>query len=72
MTVLIGHDGAIRLLAQCDWPLSSLLADRGARAAYRVTTSSAGRLRVEGRQDHHRCLVESTTPVETARLLLGR
>ena len=69
LTVLIGHDGALNLIAHSDWSLDALALNRGAKAAYRITTSG-GRLSVEGRQGPHRCLLESTTPSATARLLL--
>ena len=69
MTVLIGHDGALRLIAHSDWPLESLARERAASAAYRVT-QSAGAVRVEGRQGLQRCLLEAPAPAATARLLL--
>jgi hypothetical protein len=37
MTILIAHDGGIRMFADSDWGLDSLAAHHGARAAYRVT-----------------------------------
>jgi hypothetical protein len=60
MTVLIGRDGGIQMCADSDWPLESLMLDRGARTGYRV--SSRGRsVRVEGREGSRRCLLEGTT-----------
>jgi hypothetical protein len=58
LTVLIGRDGGIQMLSASDWPLDSLLRERGARAAYRVT-SDRQTVRVEGRQDQLRCLLEA-------------
>ncbi len=71
LTVLIGHDGALSLIAQNDWPLDSLAEDRCSRTAYRVSESS-GQLSVEGREGSRRCLLASTNTAATARLLLGR
>jgi hypothetical protein len=60
MTVLIGRDGGIQMCADSDWPLDSLMLDRGARTGYRV--SPRGRsVRVEGREGSRRCLLEGTT-----------
>jgi hypothetical protein len=39
MTILIAHDGGIRMFADSDWGLDSLAAHYGAKAAYRVTAS---------------------------------
>jgi hypothetical protein len=48
------------MCADSDWPLDSLMLDRGARAGYRV--SPRGRsVRVEGREGSRRCLLEGTT-----------
>jgi hypothetical protein len=70
MTVVIGRHGGIRIIAGADWPLDSLNAHYGAKAAYRVTERSA-RIRVEGRGDTGTCLLETVTPRHAARLLLG-
>lgn len=70
MTILIGEDDRISMIADSDWPLDSLALERGAKAAYRVT-GGAGSVRVEGRQGLRRCVMESEDPVRTARLLLG-
>jgi hypothetical protein len=61
MTVLIGQDGGIELCADSDWPLDSLARERGARAAYRVTSRSFG-VRVEGREGLRSCILESRRP----------
>jgi len=66
MTVLIGHDGAIELCADSDWPLESLARERGARSAYRVSSDRRG-VRVEGREGLRTCVLES----RSARLLLA-
>ena len=66
MTVLIGHDGAIQLCADSDWPLESLARERGARSAYRVSSNRGG-VRVEGREGLRTCVLESSRP----QMLLG-
>lgn len=60
MTVLIGRDGGIQMYADSDWPLDSLMLDRGARTGYRVSPRR-GSVRVEGREGLRRCLLEART-----------
>jgi hypothetical protein len=61
MTVLIGRDGSIQMCADSDWPLDSLMLDRGARTGYRVSPRR-GSVRVEGREGLRRCLLEAALP----------
>jgi hypothetical protein len=66
MTVLIGQDGALQLCngSECqgsEWPLEALARERGARAAYRVT-SQGNKVRVEGREGMRTCVLESLRP----------
>jgi hypothetical protein len=70
MTILIGQDGGIHMLADSDWPLDSLARLHGTRSAYRVS-ESRGAVRVEGREGGQRCLLESQSPARVARFLLG-
>ena len=70
MTILVGRDG-IRMIADSEWPLDSLLWHHGADTAYRVT-ERRGSIRVEGREGSRRCLLESNSPARTARALLNR
>jgi hypothetical protein len=56
--VLIGHDGAVQLCVDSDWPLESLARERGARTVYRVR-SHHGAVRVEGREGFRTCVLES-------------
>jgi hypothetical protein len=70
MTILIGQDNGIHMIADSDWPMDSLALDRGAKAAYRITGLD-GRIRVEGREGPRHCVMETTHPARTARLLLG-
>ena len=71
MTILIGQDNAISMIADSDWPLDSLALDRGAKSIYRVSGAADGSIRVEGREGARRCTLESASPAQTARLLLG-
>ncbi len=71
MTILIGQDGAIQLMVDSDWPLDSLALHHGARSAFRVSTQR-GVFKVEGREGARACVLESSTPARTARLMLGR
>ena len=60
MTVLIGRDGGLQMCADSDWPLDSLMLDRGARTGYRVSPRE-GSVRVEGREGLRRCVLEGST-----------
>ena len=60
MTVLIRPDGGIQMCADSDWPLDSLMLDRGARTGYRVSPRR-GSVRVEGREGLRRCVLEGST-----------
>ncbi len=71
VTILIGQDNEICMIADSDWPLDSLVRERGAKSAYRVTGSPNGSVRVEGREGLRRCVMETSSPARTARLLLG-
>src|SRR4029077_9558810 len=70
MTILITHEGGIRMVADSDWPLDSLQAHHGAKMAYRVS-QSASVVRVEGRAGSRTCLFEASKPERAARLLLN-
>jgi len=61
MTVLIARDGAIQMCTDSDWPLDSLMLDRGARTGYRVSPRR-GSVRVEGREGLRRCVLEAALP----------
>jgi len=60
MTVLISRDGGIQMCADSDWPLDTLMLDRGARTGYRVSPRR-GSVRVEGREGMRRCVLEGST-----------
>ena len=70
LTILIGTDGAIRMLADCDWPLDSLSRHHGAKMAYRVREEN-GKLRLDGKSGSATCTLETRTPNSVARQLLG-
>ena len=61
MSILIDPNGAIRIISDSDWPLESLRAHHGARAAYRVT-GGRGSVVVEGRSGSERCVIERSFP----------
>src|SRR5207248_1852653 len=65
MTILIASDGAIRMCAESDWPLDSLMLHHGARAGYRVS-GCGGAVRVEGREGARRCVLETRTTAHVA------
>lgn len=70
MTILIGHEGQIHMIADSDWPLDSLTFEHGAKTAYRVTEDN-GSIRVEGREGFKTFVMESSKPARIARFLLG-
>ena len=70
LSILIGSDGAIRMLMGSDWPLDSLEAHYGARAAYRVSRHE-NQVRVEGKSRNARCLLRSEPESSVARRLLA-
>ncbi len=65
LTILIGSEGGIEMLADSDWPLDRLLAHRGALMAYRVGERS-GTLRVEGRSAGASCLLQAANRAREA------
>ena len=70
MTILIGPQGGIHMLADSDWPLASLEAHHGARTLYRVN-QGRGRVTVEGRSGSRRCHLEMEHSQAVARRLLA-
>lgn len=70
MTILITAEGAIRMVADSDWPLDSLAWHHGAQSAYRVS-DRRGSVRVEGREGSKTCVLESAKPAQIARMLLA-
>jgi hypothetical protein len=70
LTIVIGGDGAIRMLADCDWPLDSLQRHHGAQMVYRVHEEK-GKLRLDGKAGMRACTFETETPRSVARRLLA-
>ena len=70
LSILIGYDGAIRMVQCSDWPLDSLERRHGARAAYRVQRT-AGQVRVEGKSGTASCLLKTDRTSAVARRLLA-
>ena len=70
LSILIGADGAVRMVMGSDWPLGSLEAHYGARAAYRVSRV-ARQVRVEGKSGTASCMLQSEPALSTARRLLA-
>jgi hypothetical protein len=56
--ILIGQDGAVRILPAAGWRLDSLRVHHGAAEAYRVTRAG-GVVRLEARGQAESCLLES-------------
>jgi hypothetical protein len=70
MTIVIGQEGGIRLIAESDWPLDTLLAHHGAQMVYRVRQQDQT-VRLEGRAGTRTCLFESEKLNGAARRLLA-
>ncbi|HVN04282.1 MAG TPA: hypothetical protein VMT86_07675 [Bryobacteraceae bacterium] len=70
LAILIGPQGGIHMLPAAGWSLAGLLAEHGARTAYRVTRED-GAVRLEGRSGPHTCLLRSASSREIARELLS-
>ncbi|MEO7145059.1 MAG: hypothetical protein ABI165_16300 [Bryobacteraceae bacterium] len=70
ITILIGADGGIHMVADSDWPLDSLQAHHGAQMAYRVSQQEQT-VRVQGRAGSQTCLFETAKPDRVARCLLS-
>jgi hypothetical protein len=70
MTIVIGQEGGIRLIADSDWPLDNLQAHLGAEMVYRVRQQDNS-LRLEGRAGSRTCLFETAKLNGVARKLLA-
>lgn len=68
-TVLVAPGGGVSMVAASDWPLESLLRERGAVQAFRVQQQGE-RLVVEGRAGTQACLLATERPNGAARALL--
>jgi hypothetical protein len=71
MTISIGPEGGIRMVAQgTGLPLDVLQDQLGAQMIYRVTQQESS-VRLEGRAGSRTCLFEAEKPDGAARILLG-
>ena len=70
ITILVGVEGGIRMLADSDWPLASLAEQHGASAVYRVHNTE-GIVTVDGRSGGRICRLAGEKPALVARGLLG-
>jgi hypothetical protein len=70
ITIVIGREGGIRLIAESDWPLDTLQVHHGAQMVYRVR-QQAETLSLEGRAGTRTCLFESKKLNGAARRLLA-
>jgi hypothetical protein len=57
MVILTGVRGQVQLLAECDWPLPSIRAERGASSAYRITCRQSTVI-VDGDRPGQTCRLE--------------
>lgn len=63
MTVVVGVEGGIHLLANNDWSLDRLAAERGATMVYRVTNAH-GSIDVVGQNGADRCHLTTQAPAK--------
>lgn len=70
MTIFIGPEGGIQMIAGSEWSLESLAWARGAQMAYRVSQQDHT-VTVVGRAGSRTCLFETETPNGAARRLLS-
>jgi hypothetical protein len=69
LTILLGVEGGIRMIADSDWSLASLSREHGARAAYRIIHRD-GSIRVEGVEGPKTCVLETKPSTYVMKLLL--
>ena len=70
LTILLGCEGGLRMIADSDWPLDSLQAHHGASTVYRVSQET-DRVRIEGREGFSTCVLETPSPARAAEMILG-
>lgn len=69
-TIVMGAQGGITLIADSDWPLDSLLRERGAGMAYRVKPG-ANKVSVDGVDGNTSCHFEAIAPARAAMFMLN-
>jgi hypothetical protein len=67
-SLLVGRDGAIRMVSGNEWQLEPLRLHHGAREAYRVTRAQ-GRVRLEARSGSKSCVLQSGEPAHLRPML---
>ena len=60
LTIVVGAEGGIRMIADSDWPLDRLQSWHGAEMVYRVRRQGSA-VRLEGRAGPRTCLFEGRT-----------
>jgi hypothetical protein len=70
LTVLINHEGRIRIVQGSDWPLAALQEEHGACMGYQVKRSEKG-IRITAREGARTCTFESENVSPAVRLLSG-
>jgi len=70
LAVLVGFDGAIRIVQAAGWGLEPLRIDHGAREAYRVTRTG-GRVAIEARSQGETCRIAADAPGRSVRSALA-
>jgi hypothetical protein len=69
VTVLINHEGAIRIVQGTDWTLEALQELHGAYMAYRVTQGENGAIQLVAREGQRTCRMESGGKSSAVRML---
>lgn len=68
LNILIGGDGALRIVSGDGWQPEALRAHYGARTVYQVTRSAGG-VKVAGHSLNQNCVLQSASPASFASLL---
>lgn len=66
LSILVGRDGGIQMLADSDWELERLREHHGAGQAYRVSRSSR-HVQLEARAMGRQCWLRTETPAHVLR-----
>lgn len=69
VTVLINHEGSIRIVQGTDWSLEALQELHGAYLAYRVTGGEGGSVKLLAREGQRTCTMESGRKNPAVRML---
>ena len=69
-TIVMGAQGGVTMIADSDWPLDSLIRERGAGMAYRIKPGT-DRVSVDGADGTSTCHFEAMSPMDKARFVLN-